>query len=435
MTAGKLRPPRTNDPREIAAWRRMQGDDHVQYLLANGTRTLTGNMAVGALVTIDGRDLSVDGSKLDGIEALAEVNNISDVNATDLTDGGDTTLHDHDGITENTAARHTQGTDTDLGVLGTKNPPIDADKVIQRDSADSDVVKTSTWTQVKAFLKTYFDTLYNNYSLEAHKDTHDPFDGSDPLDTANAAEISTVVAAGTGTSHSLSRADHVHAINHSIADNHLVTIDGTTNQPVSTDYAKFTANGLEGRSASEVMGDLSGGAAAAFSFNGQNLTSVGTIALNGGQIAFPAIAVPSADPNTLDDYEEGMFTPTILLGGTPVTSYYYQYGYYTKIGDRMFFNLFVIVNVVGAGTGAVTIGGLPGTSLSNTKSDSSVSVHADYLTGLAGQHLSGIIYPSTSSIVLYYLLNTRAVALPHTIMDAADTSFEISGHYMSVHPA
>jgi len=34
---------------------------------------------------------------------------------TDLTDGGDTTLHDHDGISENTAARHTQGTDTALG--------------------------------------------------------------------------------------------------------------------------------------------------------------------------------------------------------------------------------------------------------------------------------------------------------------------------------
>jgi len=32
-------------------------------------------------------------TKLDGIEAGAEVNNISDANATDLTDGGVTTLH------------------------------------------------------------------------------------------------------------------------------------------------------------------------------------------------------------------------------------------------------------------------------------------------------------------------------------------------------
>lgn len=37
-----------------------------------------------------------DAAKLLGIEAGAEVNNISDVNATDLTDGGATTLHSHE---------------------------------------------------------------------------------------------------------------------------------------------------------------------------------------------------------------------------------------------------------------------------------------------------------------------------------------------------
>jgi hypothetical protein len=36
-----------------------------------------------------------DAAKLAGIEAGAEVNNISDVDATDLTDGGVTTLHSH----------------------------------------------------------------------------------------------------------------------------------------------------------------------------------------------------------------------------------------------------------------------------------------------------------------------------------------------------
>jgi hypothetical protein len=34
-------------------------------------------------------------TKLTGVESLAEVNNISDINATDLTDGGETTLHTH----------------------------------------------------------------------------------------------------------------------------------------------------------------------------------------------------------------------------------------------------------------------------------------------------------------------------------------------------
>lgn len=76
-------------------------DDHTQYLLADGTRALTNDMAVTDLKTVDGRDLSVDGSKLDGVETGAEVNNISDVNATDLTDGGDTTLHTHASVNSN----------------------------------------------------------------------------------------------------------------------------------------------------------------------------------------------------------------------------------------------------------------------------------------------------------------------------------------------
>ncbi|MHA1462021.1 MAG: hypothetical protein ACTSQ0_03025 [Candidatus Heimdallarchaeota archaeon] len=43
------------------------------------------------------------------INGATTVNNIlSETNLTDLTDGGDTTLHDHDGIDENTAARHAQ---------------------------------------------------------------------------------------------------------------------------------------------------------------------------------------------------------------------------------------------------------------------------------------------------------------------------------------
>jgi hypothetical protein len=50
-----------------------------------------------------------DKIKLDGIEAGAEVNNISDTNATDLTDGADTILHYHS--TDRNRANHT-GTQT-----------------------------------------------------------------------------------------------------------------------------------------------------------------------------------------------------------------------------------------------------------------------------------------------------------------------------------
>ncbi len=49
---------------------------------------------------------------------------------------------------------------TSIHGVADKNPPIDADKVPLIDTAASNVLKTSTWTNIKAFLKTYFDTVY-----------------------------------------------------------------------------------------------------------------------------------------------------------------------------------------------------------------------------------------------------------------------------------
>jgi hypothetical protein len=44
--------------------------------------------------------------------------------------------------------------------LPSKTTPVDADSVLINDSADSNKTKLVTYTNVKAFLKTYFDTLY-----------------------------------------------------------------------------------------------------------------------------------------------------------------------------------------------------------------------------------------------------------------------------------
>lgn len=53
----------------------------------------TGNITVPG--NVDGRDIATDGTKLDTIESGAEVNNISDANATLLTGGTSITLHTH----------------------------------------------------------------------------------------------------------------------------------------------------------------------------------------------------------------------------------------------------------------------------------------------------------------------------------------------------
>jgi hypothetical protein len=68
-------------------------------------------------------------------------------------------------------AAHVQNTDTGLAAVGTKNPPIDADKALYRDSAAGDAIVTSTWAQIKAFLKTYFDTLYGVGNVTAQGNT------------------------------------------------------------------------------------------------------------------------------------------------------------------------------------------------------------------------------------------------------------------------
>ena len=101
-----------------------------------------------------------------------------------IKDGGLSHVDASDAISK----KHTQGTDTALGVLGTKNPPIDADKVIYRNSTALDALVTSTWTQIKSFLKTYFDTLYGSIGA-SHTRQHSITDTSDHTSTATSGQM------------------------------------------------------------------------------------------------------------------------------------------------------------------------------------------------------------------------------------------------------
>lgn len=65
-----------------------------------------------------------------------------------------------------------------------------------------------------------------------------------------------------------------------------------------------------------------------------------------GQLKFPATQNPSADANTLDDYEEGTFTPAFSAVGATF-SYATQYGSYTKIGNRVFITIRLALNTSG----------------------------------------------------------------------------------------
>ena len=79
-----------------------------------------------------------------------------------------------------------------------------------------------------------------------------------------------------------------------------------------------------------------------------------------GQIVFPATQSASANANTLDDYEEGTWTPSFTCTGTITTQS--GSGRYTKVGDTVILTGTVTVAVWGSVSGSVTVNGMPFTT-------------------------------------------------------------------------
>lgn len=94
------------------------------------------------------------------------------------------------------------------------------------------------------------------------------------------------------------------------------------------------------------------------------------LTLTNGQIVFPAVQVPSANANTLDDYEEGTWTPvlTFLTPGDLSVAYSVQAGKYTKVGREVFIKGSIRTSTFTHTTasGEVQITGLPFASSSLT---------------------------------------------------------------------
>jgi|13_taG_2_1085334.scaffolds.fasta_scaffold16211_1 hypothetical protein len=116
--------------------------------------------------------------------------------------------------------------------------------------------------------------------------------------------------------------------------------------------------------------------------------------------------------NTLDDYEEGTFTPTILIDGstTGTTQDSGNQGAYTKIGNTVICDFTVGLTNKGSETGNITIGGLPFTianSLTSTSIDGG-SISWGFSTGTTNSNDSnginriyGAGWGGTSYAVLY----------------------------------
>jgi hypothetical protein len=98
----------------------------------------------------------------------------------------------------------------------------------------------------------------------------------------------------------------------------------------------------------------------------------------------PAQSAGTGTHNTLDDYEEGTWTPS--LGGT--TTYITQLGSYTKIGRVVTATVYLGINSIGNGSARV-ISGLPFTAASFTGT-LSISWWRDFASN--ANYMAGYIY-------------------------------------------
>jgi hypothetical protein len=158
----------------------------------------------------------------------------------------------------------------------------------------------------------------------------------------------------------------------------------------------------------DIIGFSEGGTECGRFNSSGNLQTIGTISVgnatpstSGAGITFPATQSASSDANTLDDYEEGTFTPTISGSTSAGTgTYSFQVGRYTKIGKRVFVDIYVDW-VAHTGTGNLRITNLPFTSVNASSYYAGASIGwTNRLTLTANNYVFGYVSFNTTLIAL-----------------------------------
>lgn len=164
-------------------------------------------------------------------------------------------------------------------------------------------------------------------------------------------------------------------------------------------------------------------------------TVTGALTLSGGQIAFPATQSASADANTLDDYEEGTFTPTLLPAtlGSFSTTYSAQIGNYTKIGRLVSVTGRVTttstMTITGA-SGLFYLNGFPFTSANGARGGGTCAV-----TGYTKANFTqvSIELPTTGDTKFFMFASGSGQTATELVLadfpNVGATSIEFSGHY------
>jgi hypothetical protein len=136
----------------------------------------------------------------------------------------------------------------------------------------------------------------------------------------------------------------------------------------------------------------------------------------------------------LNWYEEGTFTPTI--GGDSVAgtqTYLVQVGRYTRIGNRVNFNLRIVLSAKDAATaGNLIIAGLPFTSNATTNNFHALSVGNAGLFTLTALYtqLEAHMEPNLNYFYLGQIGSGVAYSYLQAAAFAATSRISVSGQYM-----
>jgi len=152
--------------------------------------------------------------------------------------------------------------------------------------------------------------------------------------------------------------------------------------------------------------------------------------LSSGGITFNG---DTAAANALDDYEEGTFTvtPTCSVSGT-VTLSSLNVGYYTKIGNRVFFSYRVDVASVSSPSGRLNMN-LPFAVANISPTSSSRSTATTFIYNSVSTNISDFVsfIPTGTSIVSLYIGSSATGSNTAANQMQAGTEIHLAGHYIT----
>ena len=149
-----------------------------------------------------------------------------------------------------------------------------------------------------------------------------------------------------------------------------------------------------------------------------------------GNVAFPATQVASADANTLDDYEEGTWTPQLSDGTNNATNASNNLGSYVKIGKVIFISSTVSTTAIGSVSGNLRVSGLPFTALSSNLGFAVYCGSGGGMAITAGHTMSGNFNGNTTDIAVYnWDVTTGTSAMQHSEWGGGNTQMTFAGHY------